>query len=297
MSLLRSTCRSRDCECWTLVALMVSFPLKKLSGAARYVALSRCRRRTGQQSQHSIGILLRDLQKQVSPSAELVGVDVMPSFLPKDNSSGNIRYALQDVCEPFAPNLTGAFDLTHVRYVLVGAGRVGIDAAVRNLAGSLAPGGWLQIQELDLASDAATTPAMQDFKVVFQSLLGKVGIEPSFAGSLSDVLKDAGLQNIQSKRIQYPLGKNMGNALDSRDSIEPFKLTIPTIVATVASGFPLLRTPNRSSMALTNQSSPGLGISLPASLTTNLAERFEQEMMTGGGMFEGYIVWGQKPSV
>lgn len=74
------------------------------------------------------------MQKQVAPSAKLVGVDVMPSFLPP-SAGDNITYQVYDVCEPPTGELKEAFDLTHVRYVLPGAARVGHQAAVSNLAG------------------------------------------------------------------------------------------------------------------------------------------------------------------
>lgn len=86
----------------------------------------------------SSGTLLRDLQKQVSPSAQLVGFDVMGPFLPP-SPQGNIRYVQADICEPPTGDLAGSFDLTHVRYVLPGCARVGLDTAVANLAGKRAP--------------------------------------------------------------------------------------------------------------------------------------------------------------
>lgn len=84
------------------------------------------------------GSLLRDLQKQVSPSAELVGVDLTPSFLPQ-SPQGNIRYAVGDICEPPVAGHANAFDLTHVRYVLPGSAKVGVETAVSNLAGTNTP--------------------------------------------------------------------------------------------------------------------------------------------------------------
>ncbi|KAJ4244315.1 hypothetical protein NW757_010674 [Fusarium falciforme] len=79
------------------------------------------------------GILLRDLQKQVTPSAQLVGVDIMNSFMPS-SPQGNINYQVYDVCEPPSGKLEGAFDFTHVRYVLPGCAKVGYQQAVSNLA-------------------------------------------------------------------------------------------------------------------------------------------------------------------
>jgi hypothetical protein len=82
----------------------------------------------------SSGTLLRHLQGQVSPTAELVGVDIMSSFIPKSPEE-NMRFAVGDVGEPPVPERAATFDLTHVRYVLAGAAQAGIDRAVQNLAG------------------------------------------------------------------------------------------------------------------------------------------------------------------
>lgn len=82
----------------------------------------------------SLGTLLRDLQKQLSPSAQLVGGDVMRNFIPS-SPQGNINYTYFDICEPPVDELKEAFDLSHVRLVLGGSGKVGIDAAVANVAG------------------------------------------------------------------------------------------------------------------------------------------------------------------
>lgn len=80
------------------------------------------------------GTLLRDLQGKLSPTAKLVGVDIMSQFIP-ESSQGNISYAVGDVGEPPAPERTGVFDLTHVRYTLAGAAQAGIEKSVQNLAG------------------------------------------------------------------------------------------------------------------------------------------------------------------
>jgi hypothetical protein len=81
-----------------------------------------------------LGTLLRDLQKDVSPSAKLTGVDIMSQFLPP-SPQGNISYSVGDVCQPPSPELAGVFDLTHVRFVLAGAAQAGLEKAIQNLAG------------------------------------------------------------------------------------------------------------------------------------------------------------------
>ena len=73
------------------------------------------------------------MKKQVAPSAQLVGVDVVDAFLSP--SEAGLRYELYDLCEEARGELTGAFDLTHVRFVLPGAAKVGYQKAVDHLAG------------------------------------------------------------------------------------------------------------------------------------------------------------------
>lgn len=70
----------------------------------------------------------------MSPTAELVGVDILTTFLPK-TPQGNISFALGDVGEPPAPERTGVFDLTHVRFLLAWALTAGADKVIKNLAG------------------------------------------------------------------------------------------------------------------------------------------------------------------
>jgi hypothetical protein len=176
-----------------------------------------------------IGILLRDLAKQLRASAELVGADVMPSFLPKHETTVNIRYVQQDVCEPFPSDLQGAFDLTNIRFVLAGAARVGLQTTVNNLASTLAPGGWLQVMELDTV-EGLFTPAMQDLFFIMRALFDKIGMGSNFAPELATVFENAGLINVDVRKIVLPAGKKMGNEKDSLNSIEPFKITIPSLI-------------------------------------------------------------------
>lgn len=74
------------------------------------------------------------MQGQASPTAELVGVDILATFLPK-SPQRNISFALGDVGEPPAPERTGVFDLTHVRFLLAWALTAGADKVIKNLAG------------------------------------------------------------------------------------------------------------------------------------------------------------------
>lgn len=67
-------------------------------------------------------------------------------------------------------------------------------------------------------------------KLVTRSLFSRAGVDPGFAGCLGDVFTEAGLRNVGVKKVRYPVGKKLGNETDSRNLIEAFKLTVPTIV-------------------------------------------------------------------
>lgn len=221
------------------------------------------------------GTLLRDLQLQLSPGAQLVGADVMPSFLPKENPSGNIRYVVQDICEPFPSDLQNSFDLTLLRYVLAGGAKVGIKGEVTNLASTVKPGGWLQVTELDVVEDApGFTPALKDLFSVMRSLFVKLGMGYNFARELDVAFKEAGLEHVTVKKVELPVGKKMGNEKDARNSVEPFKITIPSLIG----------------------GCKALGAEVPEKMTENLKERFEKEMMEQGGLIHEIIVTGQKRS-
>ncbi|KAH8884134.1 S-adenosyl-L-methionine-dependent methyltransferase [Thozetella sp. PMI_491] len=221
------------------------------------------------------GMLLRDIQQAAAPSAQLVGMDLMPSFIEAARAASveypNIRYAVQDVCEPLPSEFQSAFHLTHVRAVLAGAAKAPLKAVVENLVASLAPGGWLQIQEMDIKlSSQADSSSIRDFITILHALFTMAGQDPYFANQLEGLFRDAGLDNVSVQTFKANVGKAMGNEADIDESIEPFKLTIPAIVQT------------------------GASLNIPESVTADLEQRFEKEMREVGGFFVMIVVTGQK---
>ena len=180
------------------------------------------------------GSLLRDLAPQLDPSASLVGVDLTASFLPA--SSGNTRYAVADVTKPFAPELQGAFDLTHLRYVLPAARGVDLRESVRYLASTLAPGGWLQVQEYlvpDWLDEMA--PAQREYVDLLHAVFNFTVGGPRFADGLAGMFEEAGLVGVKTEALRMPIGKKMetegvGDAEDVKASVEHFRMTIPGLL-------------------------------------------------------------------
>ncbi|KAL0939824.1 methyltransferase domain-containing protein [Colletotrichum truncatum] len=219
------------------------------------------------------GTLLRDLQKNVPSSAELVGADVSTIFMPT-SSQGNIRYVTQDVCDPPANNLKGIFDLTHVRHVLHSTSRSGVEKAVAHLAETLAPGGWLQTMEMDFSLEQPGQPqALKDAIRVVGDLMEAVGMDREYPRQLPEAFKKAGLQNVVVEKIDCKIGRVYGNDADMNLSIEPFKRAIPLMA-------------KRCKMVC---------LDTPSSISENLEERYVKEMTEKGGVFPIFIVYGQKP--
>jgi hypothetical protein len=153
----------------------------------------------------------------------------MKAFLP-ESPQANISYDVYDICEPPSGNLAGSFDLTHLRFVLGGSAKVGVDAAVSHLANTLRPGGWLQVQELDLSPDLpGQGQAVADTCRIISGMFEKLGLGGKYALTLGDAFKKAGLVNVTVQQVELPAGKKLGNEQDMENSIEPFKITIPSI--------------------------------------------------------------------
>ncbi|KAM0439229.1 hypothetical protein ACHAQK_006335 [Fusarium lateritium] len=238
------------------------------------------------------GILLRDIQKQVPSSAQLVGVDIEDSFFPA--SDDGIRYEVYNLCESPTEGLTGLFDLTHMRYVMAAAGKVGYQKAVENLVGmylqlrlsiadpnlplkaTLAPGGWLQIHELDFSlngrSDAG--PAWKDVNKVFGGMFDAMGMGSDFVSKLPEAFETAGLVNVSSETVHLPTVKLLNDDELAEESRQAFVMTIPNII----------------------QGAKMFKADIPESTYENLPERFEKEVKEQGAVFRTKIIIGQKPA-
>ncbi|KXH32289.1 methyltransferase [Colletotrichum simmondsii] len=221
------------------------------------------------------GISIFDCTKQVPPSAHMVGADVSTIFLPT-SAQGNIHYVTHDVCDPPAGDLKGLFDLTHVRNVLHSAHRSGIEQAIANLADTLAPGGWLQIMELDISPDQPNQPqSLKDLIHIIGTMFEKQGMDRKYASKIPEAMKMAGLQNVKVERVECGIGKVHGDEAAVKSSIEPFMHTIPLV--------------SRNAQMLVPDMDPVI--------YTNLEERYTKEMTEQGGIFPANIFMAQKPVV
>ncbi|KAF5691817.1 beta-glucosidase [Fusarium denticulatum] len=220
------------------------------------------------------GVLLRDLKKQVSPSAQLVGADIVEAFLPA--SERGIRFEVYDLCESPREQLVGAFDLTHMRYSILGAAKVGYQKAIDNLASTAAPRGWLQVHELDfdLTDRPNVGPAWRDVSNLIAAMFDGMGMGSDCIRKLPGAFEVAGLENVTVHSVDLPMGKLLGDDEAAELSWQPFVITIPSLL----------------------EGAKALGVQLPNSTYENLAERFEKEVKEKGAMFRALVTIGQKPA-
>ncbi|OLN88140.1 hypothetical protein CCHL11_00157 [Colletotrichum chlorophyti] len=172
------------------------------------------------------GSLLRDLAKNVPSSAQLVGLDLMRSFLPP--SEGNIQHLAGDICDPPATNLVGVIDLTHVRYTLPGCGRIGIDKSVSNL--------------MDLFTGRSKEPsATNDFLTIAGAFFEKGVMGADLASKLDEAFTKAGLENVCLQRVEFPAGRRLGNEKAAKLSIDSLKVTVPTLAGAAKGKLSVMR--------------------------------------------------------
>ncbi len=109
---------------------------------------------------------------------------------------------------------TGSFDLVHERSVLSWLGE---SDALERLVASLAPGGWLLVEDLDWAicGPADGSPLVAKAYEAIISLLEGVGYDRHYGRTLLRRLEQSGLEDTDSKGRSYVLrGGSPGTAFD-----------------------------------------------------------------------------------
>lgn len=107
---------------------------------------------------------------------------------------------------------------------------------------TLKPGGWLQVQEMDLSDDLEPqAQSMNDLHTIMAGVFDKNGLGASCTRQLGSAMKKAGLQDVVVESHRVPVGKLMaelmGNDDDATSSLIPFELTVPKLVRAASRKF------------------------------------------------------------
>ena len=147
-----------------------------------------------------LGLWLKDIQKSltlfpirnINPSHELVGTDINPNFFPKFPPQ-NTTFQAQDVIKPWPTEWKSSFDLVHSRLGLAGCGDFGVEQAVKNMIHLVKPGGWIQLDEMDLNKMTETDGAVGEFGRLMKGMFEASGVQWDYAGGLQKLLREDGL--------------------------------------------------------------------------------------------------------
>ena len=160
------------------------------------------------------------LARQVGPTGRVVATDVDVSWLP---AGAPFQVCRHDVAADEPP--AGTFDLVHVRLVLT---HVAARAeALRRMASSLRPGGWLVVEDFDMSiqpracPDAATDDEDRANRVRagFLELMVSRGVDPVLGRTLRKRLVALGLADVGAEAYS-PLAVPATRALERANTLQ-----------------------------------------------------------------------------
>lgn len=141
------------------------------------------------------GSMARWLCDRVGPTGHVLATDISLKLL-NGLDLPNLEVRRHDVVSEDLP--AGAFDLVHCRLVLEHLPER--DRALANMAGALAPGGWLVVEDMDWTSMGVVSSrgasAVRAVTKVFSTLLKSVGYDRRFGRRLPVELGRHGLVEV-----------------------------------------------------------------------------------------------------
>jgi SAM-dependent methyltransferase len=136
------------------------------------------------------------LAERVCPGGRVLATDIKPGWIPP---AQGLEVVQHDVVTDPLPE--AAFDLVHARLVLSHLPER--ERVVEKLAGALRPGGWLQIDEIDisywpilLAPDDISRELFETYQSTMALLLQRRGSDPTWGSRVAQVMSDTGLASV-----------------------------------------------------------------------------------------------------
>ena len=165
------------------------------------------------------------------PRSKVFGLDIDASSSREDNTiPTNYRFVAGNVLKelPF-PDMT--FDFVHQRFLHMALPVNNWSNVVQELVRVTRPGGWVELVESDLIMQNAG-PAIQKLTEWGFDVARTRGIDPRVSIKIGNFLNEAGLSNIQTYRIDLPIGSwggRLGN-LTASDMISYNQAMKPKII-------------------------------------------------------------------
>jgi SAM-dependent methyltransferase len=151
------------------------------------------------------------MAERVAPEGSVLAVDLDTTFV-EPLAGGALEVRRHDLLRDDLP--ASAFDLVHERSVLSWLGE---SDALARLVASLAPGGWLVMEDFDwgICGSADGSPVVAKAYEAIIGLLEGVGYQRHYGRTLMRRLERAGLEEIAGEARSYVLrGGSPGTAFD-----------------------------------------------------------------------------------
>jgi hypothetical protein len=182
------------------------------------------------------GIWLTELKDELTtssttnPSNEYTGFDISAAQFPQ-NPGPNIEFVVQDMTKPYPVQYHNRYDIVHVSLIFIALPRAQIDSAVKNTLALLKPGGYIQWDEMELASghNLWPGPAVKSGVGVMYDFMRLFGMTETPVSDLSASFKSYGLEDIVVRdyvTFRHPelVGETRAWLLQSLSSLVPIAL-------------------------------------------------------------------------
>ncbi|RKP06190.1 S-adenosyl-L-methionine-dependent methyltransferase [Thamnocephalis sphaerospora] len=141
------------------------------------------------------------------PECEFLGVDIAP-LQPTTILPSNCTFELANVLEGLRHS-DGSFDYVRRSLLVAAIPKDQWTSHVEECARLCAPGGWVEMVESD-AGYYGGGPARKKQGELLLSVLHARGLSPETTTMLDELMRDAGLVDIQVKEYRLPSGKGAG---------------------------------------------------------------------------------------
>ncbi|CZR61392.1 uncharacterized protein PAC_11288 [Phialocephala subalpina] len=153
------------------------------------------------------GLWLRAVQPSIASPHTLVGTDINPNFFPS-SPPPQIEHQAQDITKPWPADWANIFDLVHSRLGLGACGPFGVENSVKNMIALVKPGGWIQLDEMDLVGEQNLPGTGGELGRIIRALFEKIGSQWDFANHMKKWLLEAGLEDVEETTIHVKFGKS-----------------------------------------------------------------------------------------
>ncbi|KAI0178995.1 hypothetical protein GGR52DRAFT_534398 [Hypoxylon sp. FL1284] len=144
----------------------------------------------------------------------------MPDFFPPSHPS-HTSYAIHSIAEEWPTEMHGQYGLVHQRFTLLGVGRTATPRqAVSYRSALVAPGGWIQLGEVDPRQPSAGGPAMNDMWSIIRATFSAICSTHDFAHGMAEWLVEEGFEDVREEAFEIGLSPRCKDPAVGKRSID-----------------------------------------------------------------------------